>query len=268
MSAASTSIGNAHLRSANRARAAVAGWRRRLQNFGRSLTTLLPVTADDLPRLTAHAWLRGRGIEIGALHHPMRLPPGAAVRYVDRMSGEDLRQHYPGLAQKRFVEVDVVDDAEHLASFADASEDFIIANHLLEHCQDPIGTLKNMCRVLRPGGVLFLTLPDKRETFDRDRPVTSLAHLRADHEQGPRRSRREHYEEWVRMVEKIAGEAEVRRRVEDLISLDYSIHFHVWNFQGMLEMLLSLSGEIGYEIMSAHNRGKEGVFVLRKAPNF
>jgi ferredoxin len=36
------------------------------------------------------------------------------------------------------VEVDVVDDGERLESFADASLDFVVSSHFLEHCQDPI----------------------------------------------------------------------------------------------------------------------------------
>jgi ubiquinone/menaquinone biosynthesis C-methylase UbiE len=39
---------------------------------------------------------------------------------------------------------------------ADSSQDFVIANHLLEHLPDPIGALKEWYRVLRAGGTLFL----------------------------------------------------------------------------------------------------------------
>jgi SAM-dependent methyltransferase len=244
----------------------VRGLRKHCVSFARSLTAILPVTEDDLPRLTAQAFLRGRGIEIGALHHPLRVPANAIVRYVDRMSVADLRKQYPQLAAKRLVEVDVVDDGERLARFADSSEDFVIANHFLEHCQDPIGALKNMFRVLRPDGVLYMTLPDKRGTFDRDRPITQLSHLRADHERGPAWSRRSHYEEWVRVVNKIPVDLEAEQQIEDLMHQDFSIHFHVWTLREMLEMFLTLSGEIGFEIAAVCNRDKEHTIVLRKRP--
>ena len=61
----------------------------------------------------------------------------------------------------------------------DGSQDFIIANHLLEHVADPIGALEEWYRLLRPDGILFLALPDKRVTFDKDRPRTTLDHVRA-----------------------------------------------------------------------------------------
>ncbi|MEO7425559.1 MAG: hypothetical protein ABI036_10260 [Fibrobacteria bacterium] len=40
----------------------------------------------------AGSFCGGRGIEIGALHEPMPVPPESRVRYVDRMSAADLRK--------------------------------------------------------------------------------------------------------------------------------------------------------------------------------
>ena len=48
-------------------------------------------------------------------------------------------------------------------------------------------------------------MPDKRYTFDFRRPLTPLEHMVADHEQGPERSRAEHYEEWCRLVSTSRG---------------------------------------------------------------
>src|SRR5512137_1946907 len=125
----------------------------------------------------ASLYLRGEGIEIGALHNPLKVAPGAKVRYVDRMSVSDLRNQYPELSGKKLVPVDMVADGELLESIGDDSQDFVIANHFVEHCQNPLLAIENMMRVLRPEGILYLALPDKRYTFDRGRPVTPLAHL-------------------------------------------------------------------------------------------
>ena len=43
-----------------------------------------------------------------------------------------------------FVPVGCIDDGERLGKIADASQDFVIANHFLEHCQDPILALLNI----------------------------------------------------------------------------------------------------------------------------
>lgn len=143
-------------------------------------------------RQIAFHYLRGDGIEIGALHQPLPLPRRTRVRYVDRMAIPELRAHYPELRDCALVRVDVIDDGEVLGTVPDTSVDFLVANHLLEHCQDPIGTIASWLRVLRPEGILYMAVPDKRHTFDRDRPVTPLVHLIRDHREGPEWSRHSH----------------------------------------------------------------------------
>ena len=175
--------------------------------------------------------IAGTGIEIGALHNPFPVPAAARVSFVDRLDRAGLREEYPELADQPLVEVDVVDNGETLAKFDDASLDFVIASHFLEHCEDPVGALKADLRVLRPGGVLLLAIPDRRRGVDRVREPTSLEHLLADHERGPSRSRTEHYLDWVRMVDAPLGNvsmAQVEAHAADLERRGYSIHFHCW----------------------------------------
>jgi predicted SAM-dependent methyltransferase len=215
-------------------------------------------------RDVARAYLRGHGIEIGALHRPLRVPRAARVSYLDRLPREELYRQYPNLAGHDFVPVDIVDDAERLARVPDGSQDFLIANHFLEHCQDPIGTLLHFFRVLREGGVLFLTVPDKRYTFDRDRPVTPLEHLLEDHDGATEISRREHVTEFVRLVLKIVDPDEVERKVERLLATDFSIHFHVWTQTELMELLLDLRRRIPFEVELFLRRAYEVMIVLRK----
>ena len=84
------------------------------------------------------------------------------VTYVDHLSREDLLRAADGVYGRAsaVVETDVIDDGAGLGGFGDESLDFVIANHVLEHIEDPIAALSNWARVLRPDGVLFLTLPD------------------------------------------------------------------------------------------------------------
>src|SRR5947209_3908422 len=211
----------------------------------------------------ARAYLRGRGIEIGALHRPLRVPHAVRVSYLDRLPREELYRQYPNLAGHDLVPVDIVDDAERLARVADASQDFVIANHFLEHCQDPIGTLLHFFRVLRDQGILFLTVPDKRYTFDRDRPVTPLEHLLADHGGGTELSKREHVSEFARLVLKVDPE-EVQREVDRLLATDFSIHYHVWTQTELMELLLELRQRVPFEIELFLRRAYEVLMVLRK----
>lgn len=213
----------------------------------------------------AREFLRGSGLEIGALHNPLTVPSVATVTYVDRMSTPDLLKEYPDLAGTPLVTVGVVDDGETLATVADASQDFLIANHFLEHTQDPIGTLGRFFAVLKPGGTLYLTLPDKRFTFDAPRPVTPLQHLRDDHARGPERSRRQHFEEYAAAVHHLTDPAAIAEHADYYERIGYSIHFHVWDQPAMMEFLLAMRTELGFDIPLMRANAHEVIFVLRKA---
>jgi SAM-dependent methyltransferase len=213
----------------------------------------------------ANRHLSGEGIEIGALHNPLPVPRSARIRYVDRLTVSELRAHYPELKQEPLVQVDIVDDGEQLSTIADSTLDFVVANHFLEHTQDPVRTLMNAFRVLRPGGILYLAVPDKRYTFDRDRPVTPLDHLLRDFNEGPQVSRRDHFEEWARLVERVPEE-EAARRAEQLMDQDYSIHYHVWTEQEVLELLTEIRErfDLDFDVELIEPIRHEVVFVLRK----
>jgi SAM-dependent methyltransferase len=207
----------------------------------------------------ARHFIRGSGLEIGAAYSPLQVPPGTNVTYVDRMTVDELRGHYPDLADL-ITPVDVVDDGERLTTVPDESQDFIVANHFLEHCEDPIGAIESHLRKLKPGGVLFYAVPDKRYTFDFRRPITALEHMISDHEHGPERSRGEHYEEWAQLVDG-------HNTASDLDAANYSIHMHVWTQAEFLELLLHCRRQFsdGFEIEAFARRSLEIVVVLRKA---
>jgi SAM-dependent methyltransferase len=220
-------------------------------------------------RLRLQKYLAGVGIEIGALHNRMPVDQQrATVRYVDRLSLADQRRHYPELAGYEMLEPDIVAEADRLPMLADASQDFVIANHLLEHLPDPIGALKEWFRVLRNGGILFLALPDKRLTFDKDRPRTTLQHLVGDHADRGVASRIGHFQEYSRLVHKTTGAA-LEKDVARLLATDYSIHFHVWIPEDISELLghLRTTGGVPWEIVEqVENTGSdEFIFVLRKS---
>ena len=225
----------------------------------------------------ANSFLIGEGIEIGPLHQPLAVPAHAHVRYVDRMAAPDLRREYPELADWNLTEVDIVDDGEKLATIPAKSQDFIIANHFLEHTEDPIGTIETHLSKLKPGGVLFYAVPDKRFTFDFRRPVTPIEHMVADFEVGPERSRSEHYREWCRLVideespsvgsaAQAASEEWIEQRAKQLEAQAYSIHMHVWTQAEFLELILKLRQRFDhvFDLEAAARVGIEFIVVLRK----
>ncbi len=218
-------------------------------------------------RRLADQYLRGEGIEIGALHN--RLPTAAKVKYVDRLSRTDLRRHYPELAAFPVVDPDIVDDGERLTKIADGSQDFIIANHFIEHCEDPIGTLKTFAAKLRPGGTIYMAVPDKRYTFDRARPSTTFEHLLEDHEDSGAASRRGHYLEFAKLAAtpKVLPQDQAEALAEKQMAERYSIHFHVWTFEEFGSFMDRLTLDELPQLSVSHRlaNGDEGIFVLAKA---
>ena len=108
---------------------------------------------------------RGTGDRRPALTDP-RCPPTPRSASSTASRHSELRQEYAELVNLDLVEVDIVDDGETLATIADGSQAFIIANHFLEHCEDPIGTIGTHLRKLQAGRRPLLHGPDKRYTFD------------------------------------------------------------------------------------------------------
>jgi predicted SAM-dependent methyltransferase len=227
---------------------------------------IVDVRFERRRRVLADRYLAGDGVEIGALHRPLHVPGAARVRYVDRYDEAGLRRHYPELAAQPLVAVDVVDDGETLATLADVSVDFVIANHFIEHTQSPLATLRNHLRVLRPGGVLYLAVPDKRRTFDVDREVTSLSHVLRDLEEGPDWSRATHYREWAVHVDKAA---DAEGNAAKLLADDYSIHFHVWTPVAFGELLEHARDVLGmpFSIEELQGNGHEFIAILRRVAN-
>ncbi len=215
----------------------------------------------------AYRYLRGSGIEIGALNAPLQTYHQARVRYVDRLPTDQLRLAFPEIADQPLIEVEQVEDGETLVSVADASCDFVIANHVIEHTRNPIGAIENMFRVLKPEGILYLALPDKRFTFDAGRAVTSYQHLQRDYFESPEWSEAGHYRDWIKFVGNVSDESETERRARQIQATNGEIHFHVWTQREFIELLLNLRRDfhLPIEIEALIKNSQELVVVLRKA---
>lgn len=118
--------------------------------------------------------LNGKGIEIGGFEHPAKVPHAEELIRCDRITTEEAARLFPELDACLLPRVDVVldMDSEGLSLFPGESKDFIVCCHVLEHLKNPIRALSEILRVLVKGGLAAIAVPDKRFTFDRDRPLT------------------------------------------------------------------------------------------------
>jgi SAM-dependent methyltransferase len=227
------------------------------------------------PLLVRH--LIGSGIELGPGHNPMPLPlPGVDVRYVDRWAPEENRRLFPELGHDApFPQPDIVADfdRDRLRPLGDCSQDFVICSHVLEHLAEPIGFVEEIHRVLRPGGVVLILLPDRHRTFDRDRSPTTLAHLVAEYETGVTEVDDDHIVEFLTMTG--SPPSEWRRQRARLFDLhrQRSIHVHCWDDEEFFSVLLHTVDRLGarWEFVDGTvtaeggPEGEEFGFVLRRS---
>ncbi len=213
----------------------------------------------------SYKYILGQGIEIGALHNPLPVSKNVSVTYIDRMSVNSLRQHYPELKNQKLVNVDIMSNGELLDGVKDMSQDFVISIHLIEHVENPLGAIENWLRVLKPGGIIYLAVPNKDNSFDKHRDITSNSHILKDYEIGFEQSRKQHYKEWAVKVEGAMEEA-INEKVESLMQMEYSIHFHVWDLNAFLGFMIFCQKDrlFPFKIESCFSMKKEFIFILRK----
>lgn len=194
--------------------------------------------------------LAGAGIEVGPGEFPFRLlRPEVTVRYVDRLRPEDRQRVLEALgrdpgnpafeAARLALEPDFVADfnTDRLGPVPDASEDFVIASHVLEHLAEPLGFVDEIHRVLKPGGLALVLLPDRRRTEDRFRAPTSLGHLVAEHEAGVDQVSPEHLREFLRDRGRRPGRTDEERACQLEQYREHSFHVHCWDPDEFVEVL-------------------------------
>ena len=180
-------------------------------------------------------YIKGSGIEIGAYSAPQEVNAGVNVVYVDRCTGEQMKAFHPNRANENPVNVDVIDNGELLSKFADSSQDFIIAHHVFEHFKNPLLAMQNWTRVLKTGGVIVISIPDKRFTFDKDRDLTS----------------------WDELVSDYHNNITIQDSERD-------DHEHVWDQVTMLSHMSKLMDMFNFDLELAVKREIDTLFVLRR----
>lgn len=225
--------------------------------------TCYAVAQMNVRSALAGKYLAGDGLEIGALQKPLEVPPAARVRYVDRLTLEEARKEYPELDGAPLVTPDIIADAETLNGVPNDSADFFVANHVLEHLPNPLLALENWLRVLRPGGVLYVAVPDRANPLDRHRPVTPFSHLLESY--AGLKCGDPHYTEYVRSA--FADRPEVWEYMPLLLrSRNYAIHFHTFDMASFSEAIrwVTRSGAVTRELCTADDPEVEHVAIVSK----
>jgi len=93
--------------------------------------------------------------------------------------------------------------------------------------------LENQISLAKYGGALYAAVPGKRYTFDMYRPAATYGHLLKENVTNPsRKFYKEHADETVRLTEQLKA---VTKRVNELVKMNYSIHYPIWTQQDLYE---------------------------------
>lgn len=212
-------------------------------------------------------YLTGTGVEVGAGNRPFPLPEGARVIYGDIRDQASVERYFNSAEVKAGGTI----DAQSFAGIADNSLDFVISAHVIEHLRDPVGSIVQAIRVLRPGGIHVLAVPDLRFTFDRRRPAMTVEHALRDYADGGAGTCRQAYEEHLRYVHpELTGqhysEAEIEWQSGENAKRwqEFDVHFHAWTREAFESLLAAAAAHAPFTVQEAVSVGNENIFVLRK----
>jgi SAM-dependent methyltransferase len=132
----------------------------------------------------------------------------------------------------------IIAEASELPSIPNSTYDFLMSSHALEHIANPLRALAEWKRVLKPHGALILVLPDKRFTFDRQRPITPLAHMIEDFQNNVGEDDLTHAEETLALSPHGKGADPAERRREILRNSELRMmHHHTFVLASAVELL-------------------------------
>lgn len=128
----------------------------------------------------------GLGLEIGPSYNPIAPKmDGWNVEIVDHLDAASLRSKYAawGVDGSAIEDVDYIAGSDGLfAAIGEESRfDFILASHTIEHMPDVVQFLADCEKLLKPGGILSLVVPDKRFCFDILKPLTTTGQILQAH---------------------------------------------------------------------------------------
>jgi predicted SAM-dependent methyltransferase len=138
----------------------------------------LPTPVDRVAKIMHGLKKDGLGLEIGPSHNPIApKKSGYKVHVVDHASAEELRAKYTGhpVNLDNIEEVDFVWRGQPLNELIGREHcyDWIVASHVIEHVTDFAGFIRQCEKLLVPGGVISLAVPDKRFCFDHYRTLSN-----------------------------------------------------------------------------------------------
>jgi predicted SAM-dependent methyltransferase len=146
------------------------------------------------------------------------------------------------------IGIQYIKEASNLHEIEDSKYSFLLSSHNIEHLANPLKTIKEWKRVVKPDGYFLFVVPNKEGTFDHLRPVTTIDHLIQDLKNDTKEDDSTHFEEVL----------ELHDLAMDPGSMNYSdfkkrtllnhenrcVHHHVFNLPLLKEIAIQSDIEI------------------------
>ncbi len=198
----------------------------------------------------------GRGLEIGALSSPA--PLHAEVVYADictkAQSAEILRslEGGPYYDLEKLIEPSVLLTPPHFyIPLPNGELDFVYSSHVLEHAPNTIAAIYDQLRCVKPGGVVYFVLPNRRGTYDHRRPATPVPEVIRRFEQREFTFSQEQASE---LLWGTAGHAHYERKTPEKLNEIYAggsgvHHFTVFTPASVVELIQYITPRFNCELV-------------------
>lgn len=130
--------------------------------------------------IASHVTPQREILELGPFNNPTFRRPDEQVWYMDMFSKAELISMHAGNSSRQpesIVETDYVVKDLDFARHISKTFDMVVAHHVVEHIADLIFWFRECEQLLKPNGMLFLSLPDRRYTFDYFRPISLASQI-------------------------------------------------------------------------------------------
>ncbi len=147
---------------ASRYDAIAANWERTAQSYQLETAYQQPLLTSDAPAalagISGEAQVLDCGIGSGSLSMALQRLIAEQVKWHGIDTSSEMLNNAETVMRRAGMEVNLKQASVLSIPYADASFDMVMAAHVLEHLPQPDRALKEMVRVLKPGGRLFICM--------------------------------------------------------------------------------------------------------------
>lgn len=132
-------------------------------------------------------------------------------------------------------------DATSISQNVFREYDYLLASHVLEHVANPIKAIIDWRNVLIPQGKIVILVPNKKYTYDINRPITQFDHLMNDYDNEISENDDTHFDEIIENHSLVLDSTtknveELRRKVNNNYETRFC-HHHVYDLSLLKQVL-------------------------------